>query len=159
MKRETPLSFLYLAVCVAIFLAGCATPLATPEQDAQARLLHPAPDKAVIYLLRDQGDLYVTEVNVGLDGKVVGTTWPNTFYRWEVPAGPHILVSFTEPPAVLTLETEPGGVYYVWQDINIGRLREPSRLQTVDAITARYTLDSADLLENKAEMPGKPPAN
>ena len=48
----------------------------------------------------------------------MGTTSPNTFYRWEVPPGQHVIVSYTQPPAVLRLKTEPGGVYYVWQDIN-----------------------------------------
>ena len=113
------------------------------------------PDKSVIYLLRDQGNLYITEVKVGLDGNPMGDTWPNTFYRWEVPAGQHVIASFTTPPAVLPLKTEPGGVYYVWQDINFGRLREPSRLQVVDLITARLTLDQARLLETKPSTPAQ----
>ena len=55
-----------LALCLAALAAGCAKGnLATPEQDAQARLRNPVPDKAVIYLLRDLGDLYITEVEVG----------------------------------------------------------------------------------------------
>jgi hypothetical protein len=145
-----------LALCLAAFAAGCATKnLATPEQDAQARLLQPVPGKSVIYLLRDRGDLYVTEVEVGLDERVMGTTSPNTYYRWEVPAGEHVIVSFTQPPAVLRLTTAPGGVYYVWQDINVGLLREPSRLQLVDAVTARLTLDQASLLQNQPPVPAK----
>ncbi len=154
MKRRIPT--VLLALCLAAAAAGCAKePLATPEQDAQARLLRSVPDKAVIYLLRDRGDLYITEVQVGLDGQIVGTPRPNTFYRWEVPPGQHVIVSFTQPPAVLRLKTEPGGIYYVWQDINVGRLREPSRLQVVDPVTARLTMDQASLLENKPPVPPK----
>ena len=149
------LSFLF-ALCFAALAAGCKTGnLATPEQDAQARLLQPVPEKSVIYLLRDRGDLYITEVRVGLDEQVMGTTSPNTYYRWEVPAGEHVIVSFTQPPAVLRLTTAPGGVYYVWQDINVGLLREPSRLQVVDAVTARLTLDQASLLQNQPPVPAK----
>ena len=144
-----------VAVCLAAVSAGCAKDLATPGQDAQARLLRSVPDKAVIYLLRDRGYLYITDVNVGFDGQLKGTTWPNTFYRWEVPPGEHEIVSYTQPPAILSLKTVPGGVYYVWQDINNGILREPSRLVVVDAITARLTLDQARLLENKPPAPAK----
>jgi hypothetical protein len=144
------------ALCLAALAAGCAKGnVAAPEQDAQARLVRSVPDKAVIYLLRDRGDLYITEVQVGLDEQIMGTTSPNTFYRWEVPAGQHVIVSFTQPPAVLRLKTEPGGVYYVWQDINVGLLREPSRLQVVDAITARSTMDQASLLQNTPPAPAK----
>jgi hypothetical protein len=143
------------AACLAAVTAGCAKNLATPGQDAEARLLQSIPDKAVIYLLRDRGYLYITEVNVGFDGELKGTTWPNTFYRWEVPPGQHEIVSYTQPPAILSLKTVPGGVYYVWQDINVGRLREPSRLAVVDAITARSTLEQARLLQNKPPAPAK----
>jgi hypothetical protein len=149
------LSFL-LALCFAAIAAGCKHGnLASPEQDAQARLLRSTPEKATIYLLRDLGDIYITDVEVGLDDHILGKTWPNTFYRWEVPPGQHVIVSFTTPPAVLTLNTEGGGVYYVWQDINFGRLREPSRLEIVDAVTARLTLNQARLLENQPPTPAQ----
>ena len=145
-----------LVMCLAALTAGCAKDnLATPGQDAQARLLEPVPNKAVIYLLRDLGDVFITEVKVGLDGRLMGATTHNTFYRWEVPPGQHVIVSFTQPPAVLTLKTEPGGVYYVWQDINVGLLREPSRLEVVDATTARMTMDQARLLSNTKPDPEK----
>jgi hypothetical protein len=154
MTRRT-LSFL-LVLCCAALAAGCKHGnLSSPEQDAQARLLRPVPEKAVIYLLRDLGDVYVTDVEVGLDDHMMGSTWPNTFFRWEVPPGKHVIVSFTTPPAVLELKTEAGGIYYVWQDINFGRLREPSRLEIVDAITARLTMDQARLLQNQPPIPAK----
>jgi uncharacterized protein DUF2846 len=154
MTRRT-LSFL-LALCFAALAPGCKhSNLASPEQDAQARLLRSSPEKAVIYLLRDRGAYYVTDVQVGLDDQIMGTTWPNTFYRWEVPPGKHVIVSFTTPPAVLKLTTEAGGVYYVWQDINFGKLREPSRLEIVDAITARLTLDQSRLLPNQPPTPAQ----
>ena len=154
MNRRIPP--ILLTLCLAALAAGCAKGnLATPEQDAQARLRNPVPDKAVIFLLRDLGDVYVTEVAVEVDGKIMGTTTHNTFYRWEVPPGPHVIVSYTQPPAVLRLKTEAGGVYYVWQDINVGLLREPSRLEIVDAVTARLTMDQARLLQNNPPAPAK----
>ncbi len=61
MSRRTQ-SFL-LALCLAALTPGCKTGnLASPEQDAQARLRHSVPEKAAIYLLRDRGDIYITDV-------------------------------------------------------------------------------------------------
>ena len=117
--------------------------------ETQARLFQPIPDKAVIYLLRDRGDLFRFDVRVLLDGRDMGSTSPNSYFRWEVPPGPHTIVSDTQPPAVLGLDTQPGGLYYVWQDINVGRLRAESRLEQVNAYTAQQTMESAVLLSGK----------
>jgi hypothetical protein len=46
------------------------------------------------------------------------------------------------------LRTEPGGMYYVWQDINQGFLRSPSALRVVDQTTTRSTLTTARLLKS-----------
>jgi len=72
----------------------------------------------------------------------------NTYMRWEVEPGEHTLVSFTYPPAALLLKTEPGGMYYVWQDINQGFERAPSMLRVVDQTTTRSTLATARLLKS-----------
>jgi len=139
----------------AILLLACAVsaqaadPSAGTAAETQARLFQPVPDKAVIYLLRDRGDLFRFEIRVLLDGRDMGSTSPNSYFRWEVPPGNHVIVSDTDPPAVLELSTQPGGLYYVWQDINVGRLRAESRLEQVNAYTAKQTMDSAVLLTGK----------
>jgi len=141
-----------LVLLLTALVPACALgPQAKPEADAQARLFQPVPDKAVIYLLREYGDIYTVEVKVSMDGKDVGSTWPGTYYRWVVEPGEHTITSYTQPPAILALKTEPGGIYYVWQDINVGRLREQTRLYQVDKTTARLVLNQAYLLESKPE--------
>jgi hypothetical protein len=134
----------------AVLLLGCAAGAQAADggipAETQARLFQPVPDKAVIYLLRDRGDLWRFDIRVLLDGRDMGATSPNSYFRWEVPPGPHVIVSDTNPPAVLELSTQPGGLYYVWQDINVGFLRAESRLEEVNAYTAKQTMDSAVLL-------------
>jgi hypothetical protein len=141
-----------VAALAAGLLAGC-TPasrsLAPLEQEAQARLLQPAPDRSVIYVLRDFGDIWTGYVKVLLNGREMGVTAPNTYFRWEVAAGEHLIVSATTPPAVLKLKTDPGGVYFVWQDINPGLLRPHSSLRQVDATTARSVTANAVLLASQ----------
>lgn len=134
---------------VALLFVGAASARAADAgmaAETQARLLQPVPDKAVIYLLRDRGDIWRFGIRVLLDGRDMGTTSPNTYFRWEVSPGRHVIVSDTDAPAVLELDTQPGGLYYVWQDINVGFLRSESRLEQVNAYTAKQTMESAVLL-------------
>ena len=151
MNPRTLPTLLILALAILLLPACTLGPRAPAEKDAEARLFRPVPDKSVIYLLREYGDIYTLEVKVGLDGEDVGSTWPGTYHRWEVEPGEHTIVSYTGPPATLALQAEPGGIYYVWQDINVGRLREQSGLYQVDKTTARLVLDQAYLVENKKE--------
>lgn len=140
-----------LLTVAAVLLAGCAAhpPSPTPDADAQARLFKPVADKAVLYLLRDRGDLFIREVRVAVDGKDVGQTMPNTYMRLELEPGKHLIVSFTDPPASLEINTQPGGVYYIWQDITPERLREHSALRVVDNATARVALSTATIVQPK----------
>jgi len=137
----------------AVLLLGCAANAQAADAgiraETQARLFQPVPDKAVIYLLRDRGDLWRFDIRVLLDGRDMGETAPNSYFRWEVAPGPHVIVSDTNPPAVLQFDTQPGGLYYVWQDINVGFLRAESRLQEVNAHTAKQTMDSAVQLSGR----------
>jgi hypothetical protein len=119
------------------------------QAEAVARLFKPVPGKAVIYLLRDRGDVWTMGVPVYLDGRDMGATEPLSYFRWEVEPGAHMLVSATTPPAVLEISTEPGGLYYVWQDINPGHHRPSSMLHQVDQTTARATVATAVLLPSR----------
>jgi hypothetical protein len=141
-----------LMACTAAPAAGpesTETPEAGLQAETAARLFKPVPGKAVIYLLRDRGDVWTLDVPVQLDGKPMGSTAPLTYFRWEVEPGKHVIVSDTVPAAALEITTEPGGLYYVWQDINAGHMRGRSRLSQVDLTTARATLETAVLLESR----------
>jgi hypothetical protein len=130
-------------------MIASAEATADPLADANARLFKPVPGKAVIYLMRDRGTVWKREVPVYLDGREVGSSVPQSYFRWEVEPGTHVLISETSPPAVLEVSTQPGGVYYVWQDLNPGFLRGPSELRQVDETTARATLYSAVMLQSQ----------
>jgi hypothetical protein len=137
------------AMLLAALSAGAiAAEEAIVEADAAARLFQPVPGKAVVYLIRDFGNLWVGHVKVTLDGRDMGVTYHNTYMRWEVAPGEHTLVSHTSPPAALIIRTEPGGLYYVWQDINQGFQRAPSALRVVDQTTTRSTLNTARMLKS-----------
>jgi hypothetical protein len=142
-----------LTACLLLFVSAVAAAeeKAAPadvQADSVARLFKPVPGKAIIYLLRDRGDIWTMDVPVYLDGREMGATEPMSYFRWEVEPGMHVLLSATTPPAVLEIRTEPGGLYYIWQDINPGHQRAPSLLRQVDQTTARATMGTAVLLPN-----------
>jgi hypothetical protein len=123
MIAESMIRFLFVhrrpwrILLIALMLAGC-TQLPPSPQEIQAKRFEPAaPDMSVIYIVRDypDNDLAATIV---LDGAASITTYPGTFYRWEVPPGRHRIAGMAADSAVITLQTEPGRIYFVQQSLN-----------------------------------------
>lgn len=136
-----------LIIGAVLALGGCAqAPFASPENDALAKLLGPVPDKAVVYVFRNEAASAPWPIHVTLDQKDMGATAANTYFRWEVAPGRHILVSETENKAPLVLDTQAGRVYYVWQEISMGIFQPRSTLRTVDQATAEIALRDCYLL-------------
>jgi uncharacterized protein DUF2846 len=138
-------SLLILSVLLA--LSGCAS-LAPPETDALAKLMRPVEGKAIIYVFRNEEYSAPWHIGLSLDGKSMGSTQANTYVRWSVEPGQHIIVSHRENDAPLVLRTEPGKVYYVWQDVSMGFFRPRSDLRLVDRTTAEIALRTCYLLRS-----------
>lgn len=131
-------------------LAGCGVaPLASPKADTLAKQLLPAEGRAVIYLFRNSPPSAGWTIPVTLDGKEMGVTGGQTYFRWEVGPGEHMIVSKTHDWSGLMVNAEAGRIYYVWQDIGIGFFVPTSRLSFVDRVTAELNLRSCYLLEEK----------
>jgi hypothetical protein len=143
--------FACATVAAVALLAGCASqPLAKPESDTLAKLMQPVPDKAVIYLIRNEPFSAPWPIQVTLDGKDMGETGAETYFRWTVEPGEHMIVSHTENAAGLLINAEPGRIYYVWQDVRMGLFQPRSNLKLVDRTTAEIALRSCYLLEGKS---------
>ena len=129
-------------------LAGCASTLAPPKADTLAKLMQPAEGKAVIYLFRNDPATAPKRIRVTLDGKTMGKTSAQTYFRWEVGAGQHIITSDSWRWSGLVINAEPGRMYYVWQDV--GFFEPTSELKLVDRDTAEINLRSCYLLQNES---------
>jgi len=139
--------FLLSPLILAVLLAasGCAT-LATPETDGLAKLMRPVEGKAIIYVFRNEEYSAPFKIGMSLDGNNMGSTIANTYFRWSVEPGQHILVSHSQNDAPLVLNTEAGKVYYVWQDVSMGFFGPRTDLRRVDRSTAEIALRSCYLL-------------
>jgi hypothetical protein len=131
-----------------IALCGCASPRAPLEQDALARLMHPVEGKSVIYVFRNEQASAPWRIGVAVDGKSMGRTRVQTYFRWSVEPGRHIIVSESEHPSTLIMDTEAGQVYYVWLEVSSGVFHPRSTLWQVDRSTAEIALRTCYLLAN-----------
>lgn len=122
-----------IALLTLLSLGGCASvPMATPQQDAAAKQFTVPTGKSRIYLYRNENFGGAIKMTVSLDGKTMGQTGPKTFFIWDVTPGHHTIESLTENVAKLSLDTQAGQPYFVWQEVKMGMLSAGSVLHLVD---------------------------
>jgi|SRR5689334_14525571 uncharacterized protein DUF2846 len=149
MEKTVRTLFALLMSSAIMALAGCSLPRTSADTDALAKLMRPVPGKAVIYVFRNQEVSAPWRIELTLDGTSMGSTGANTYYRWSVEPGQHIIASHSQNHEGLVLNTEPDKIYYVWQDVSMGYFGPRARLQEVDRSTAEIALRSCHLLQNR----------
>ncbi len=104
---------IFRTLLLSLLLAGCAQLPPTP-QDIQAKKFESVPDRAVIYLVRGDPDFNRVPATVwlGETGMMI-TTYPGTYYRWEVGPGRHQIAGFAVDNGSITLQVEAGKIYFV----------------------------------------------
>ncbi len=105
---------MWRAWLLTLALAGCITPLPPTPQDIAAKRFDAVPDKSVIYLFRGPA-LNKAAATLWLDDRVMGSTYPETYFRWVVPPGRHRIAGYASDSGVITLDTVPGRIYFVEQ--------------------------------------------
>lgn len=134
------------------FAYGCTSvPMATAEQDAEAKKFLSVANKASIYLYRNETFGGAIAMPVSLDGKTMGRTGPETFFKWEVEPGTHEVVSHTENIQKLKVDTKPGEIYYVWQEVKMGLFAADSKLHLVDEAKGQAGVKECGLAKNGGE--------
>lgn len=127
-----------LLVVLALLSGGCASvPMGAADDDARAKDFSIRPDKATIYLYRDELLGFAFVMTVALNGRRAGQTVGQTFLRWEVDPGVQEIASYTEDIASVKLNAEAGKSYYVWQEVKIGFWAAQSTLHEVDESIGR----------------------
>lgn len=100
----------------ALLLAGCVQLPPTPL-DLQAKKFEAVPDRAVIYLVRDYPDFSDRSATIWVGDQVTITTYPGTYYRWEVAPGTHRIAGYASDIGTITLQAEPNRIYFVKQQL------------------------------------------
>ena len=141
----------FAAIAAVLALASCAaTPQASAERDAEAKKFYVHPSASTIYIYRgffnrdEDSTLY-------MDGRVVGSTLPGTFFRIDTVPGTHVLHGVGLDAGYFSIETRPGVIYYVRLDVIAGHSRFRMEAESV----ARNEIQHSAMLESWA--PGQRP--
>ena len=146
------------AIVIACLVSGCASVnKAGRDANAQALTFSPITDKAVVYIYRDEILGSAIKLHVSVDGVAVGDTGPKSFMQLALPPGQHTITSRGEKIASLSLDTQAGQTYYVWQEVKMGMWSANSMLHQVDTAKGQDGVRECDLLRTDApafRMPG-----
>ena len=125
-------------IALAVAAAGCAsTQMASPEEDAQAKRFTVPEGKSRIYVYRNETFGGAIKIALALDGKMMGSTAPKTYFAWDVSPGRHEITCMGENNIKLTVDAPSGGAVYVWQEMKMGMLSAGCALNLVDGTTGR----------------------
>lgn len=128
---------------MAMLLAGCAQ-LAPAPQDLQAKRFEALPDRAVIYLVRDRAVLSDRGAPIWLGNAIKITTYPGTYFRWEVAPGVHRITGDEADFGTIALEAAPGRIYFVEQQLS--ERHDVSYFYVIDEQHGRAVVGRAALL-------------
>lgn len=144
------LKFIRIAAALAVVLmaTGCASvPMASPEQDAAAKTFVVKPNKANVYVYRNESFGAAVKMPVALNGRLVGDTAAKTYMLLEVDPGKHTLVSKTENDSILDITAEAGNNYFVWQEVKMGAFAARSQLQLVSPEVGQNAVKECSLIQ------------
>jgi len=118
-----------VAALIAIVLCGCASvPMGDAKQDAALKTFQVAPDKAGIYVYRNETIGAAVKMDVIIDGQNIGETAANTYMYKEVARGKHTAASKAENTDTVEVEVKPGTLAYTWQEVKMGVLYAGTKL-------------------------------
>ena len=118
-----------------LFLSGCAQLPPLPG-DAAAKRFEAVPDRAVIYVVRPVFDRNFV-APIMLDDQMMGSTYRGTYMRLVVPGGTHHIAGFAVDNGRISLQAEPGQVYFIQQTTWGYSSLQGSVFQRVEAQTGR----------------------
>ena len=137
---------LWMLLALAVLaLAGCASvPTASTEQDAKAKDFSPLAGKATLFIYRNETFGAAVPMTVVVNGKSLGQTAAQTFFRLNVLPGKYVVESHAENVSTVNIAAESGKNYFVWQEVKMGFWMARTLVQQVDETKGR-----AGVMESK----------
>ena len=135
-----------LLIASLLVLGGCAGIVKAPAHlDNQAKEFKSNPDYSQVFLYRNEILGAAISMAVTVDGQLAGTTGPNSYFKFDLPAGNHTFTS-QGGKSVLTVETEVGELYFIWQEVKMGMFAAGSQLHLVSASQGKSGVLSCTLI-------------
>jgi len=136
-----------ILILLTLLLTGCAsTSMASLDQDAQAKKFTPNPDKASLYIYRNEIMGAGVHMDVDLNGRKIGETVAQSYFELNLNPGVYNIVSHAENDSELSMTLEAGKNYFVWQETKMGFLYARNKLQQVDDATGRAGVNESKMI-------------
>ncbi|EJL85581.1 Protein of unknown function (DUF2846) [Herbaspirillum sp. CF444] len=131
-------------------LVGCASvPMGDPQKDAALKTFKAPEGNSGVYIYRNESLGTAIRMDVAIDGEAIGQTAAKTYFYKELPPGKHVITSKTENVDTLEIETKPGVLSYVWQEVKLGILSARSKLHLVSEDEGKKGVLETKLAESK----------
>ena len=123
-----------IAVCLLVFLVGCAEPsLAPSDADTAAKRISVTPGKALIYVYRPSGFAGAAiKLPTFLDTQLVGQPTVGTFLLLEVPPATYTLTSSNINSQEVSFSVHPGEAVFFRQHPGFGGGVKYDRVSTAE---------------------------
>lgn len=129
-------------------MSGCASvPMASGASDAQAKQFQPVPDKAKVYIYRNEVMGAAVKMPVLIDNAEAGDTVSKTYIEKDLAPGSHTITSKSEKDSSITIDMLAGKIYYVWQEIKMGMFSARSQLHEVDETKGQAGVRESKLIQ------------
>jgi len=139
-----------IGTIIVSLLTGCASvPMASLDEDKQAKQFILNPGKSNIYMYRNESLGGAIAMPVALDGRVAGKTGPKTYFYWSVDPGEHTITSLTENTAKITINAKAGRNHYIWQEVKMGMWAARSQLHEVSEKKGEKGVNECKLIKSE----------
>jgi hypothetical protein len=108
--------FRFISILI-VALAGCA-PLPPSPQDIEAKRFEAVAGKAVVYVVRQYPDISRDVATLMLDDRMMGSTYPGTYFRWVLDPGRHVIRGYAADAGGITLDVQPDHIYFIQQSVS-----------------------------------------
>lgn len=123
---------LVAALLISLSLVGCASvPMGDSNLDAAAKRFQVPPDKAGIFLYRNESMGAAVKMEVIIDGQKIGETAAKTYFYKEVGPGKHTVASKAENTDTIEIDLKPGTLAFIWQEVKMGVMFARTKLHLV----------------------------
>lgn len=122
----------FVGLLLAILISSCASiPKMPQEMDLAAKSFKVSPGKSNIYIFRDEFMGGAIGMDLDINGQLIGRTGANTYILATVPAGIQNIVSHAENDDSISIKTEPGKNYFIWQEVKMGAFIARTKLHHI----------------------------
>lgn len=141
---------LMASLAITGLLAGCGTlHMADDQQDAARKAFAVAPDKAGLYVYRNEHMGGMVTMKLSIDGAPAGRTGAMTYVYRDVTPGRHKLTSHAENDDSIEFDAKPGTLTFIWQEVKMGLLSARTKLHLVGEEQGRKGVQETRLVRGE----------